>query len=100
MVVPLSLAGGLTGGIIASFLREEWLIVIAVVLLTFAFITSFLGKGDFDGSEPLRVNKKNATSLYGIGIYDGVFGPGSGTLALYLFSRLKISYLRAVGLSR
>jgi uncharacterized membrane protein YfcA len=100
MVVPLSLAGGLTGGIIASFLKEEWMIVIAVVLLTFAFSTSFLGKGDFEGNEPLRVNKINATSLYGIGIYDGVFGPGSGTLALYLYARLKISYLRAVGLSR
>lgn len=38
--------------------------------------------------------------MYGIGIYDGVFGPGSGTLALYLYARLKVSYLRAVGLSR
>lgn len=99
-VAPLSLAGGITGGVLASFLKEEWMVILAIVLLTFAFITSFLGGSNFDGQEPFRVTKKSATSLYGIGIYDGVFGPGSGTLALYLYARLKISYLRAVGLSR
>ena len=99
-VVPLSLAGGITGGVIASFLEEEWMMIIAIVLLSFAFITSFLGKTNFDGKETFRITKKSATSLYGIGIYDGVFGPGTGTLALYLYARLKVSYLRAVGLSR
>jgi len=99
-VVPISLAGGITGGVIASFLKEEWMIVIAITLLTFAFISSFLGKADFAGNEPFRVTRKSAPSLYGIGIYDGVFGPGSGTLALYLYARLKVSYMRAVGLSR
>jgi len=99
-VVPISLAGGVTGGVIASFLKEEWMIVIAIILLTFAFISSFLGKADFDGNESFRATNKSATSLYGIGIYDGVFGPGSGTLALYLYARLKVSYMRAVGLSR
>jgi len=99
-VVPISLAGGVTGGVIASFLKEEWMIVIAIILLTFAFISSFLGKADFDGNESFRATNKSASSLYGIGIYDGVFGPGSGTLALYLYARLKVSYMRAVGLSR
>lgn len=99
-VVPLSLAGGITGGVIASFLKEEWMIIIAIVLLSFAFITSFLGKSNFDGQETFRITKKSAASLYGIGFYDGVFGPGTGTLALYLYARLKVSYLRAVGLSR
>lgn len=41
-VVPLSLTGGITGGVIASYLKEEWMIVIAIVLLTFAFVTWFL----------------------------------------------------------
>lgn len=99
-IVPLSLAGGITGGVIASFLEEEWMMIIAIVLLSFAFMTSFLGKSNFDGRETFHVTKKSATSLYGIGIYDGVFGPGSGTLAMYLYARLKVSYLRAVGLSR
>lgn len=99
-VVPISLAGGITGGVIASFLEEEWMIIIAIVLLSFAFITSFLGKTNFDGKENFRITKKSASSLYGIGIYDGLFGPGTGTLALYLYARLKVSYLRAVGLSR
>lgn len=99
-VVPLSLAGGITGGVIAAFMKEEWMIMIAIVLLSFAFITSFLGKSNFDGKETFQITKKSATSLYGIGIYDGLFGPGTGTLALYLYARLKVSYLRAIGLSR
>ena len=99
-VVPLSLAGGITGGVIAAFMKEEWMIMIAIVLLSFAFITSFLGKSNFDGKETFQITKKSATSLYGIGIYDGLFGPGTGTLALYLYACLKVSYLRAIGLSR
>ena len=98
--MPLSLAGGITGGVIAAFMKEEWMIMIAIVLLSFAFITSFLGKANFDGKETFHITKKSATSLYGIGIYDGLFGPGTGTLALYLYARLKVSYLRAIGLSR
>ncbi|MFS0576925.1 sulfite exporter TauE/SafE family protein [Sporosarcina sp. 179-K 3D1 HS] len=99
-VIPISLAGGITGGVLASFTKEEWMIVIAIILLSFAFITSFLGGTDFEGEEAFRATKKSAASLYGIGIYDGVFGPGSGTLALYLYARMKLSYIRSVGLSR
>lgn len=99
-VIPISLAGGITGGVLASFIKEEWMIFIALILLSFAFITSFLGGADFEGEEPYRTTKRSVASLYGIGIYDGVFGPGSGTLALYMYARMKLSYLRAVGLSR
>lgn len=99
-VIPLCLAGGITGGLIASFMKEEWMIIIAIVLLAFGFITSFLGNSDFDGDQPLSMSKKSGISLYGIGIYDGVFGPGSSTLALYLYANLKINYIRAVGLTR
>lgn len=99
-VVPISLTGGLTGGLIAAYMKEEWMITLAIILLSFAFISSFFGKGDFANNEPFRASKKSVFSLFGIGIYDGVFGPGSGTLGLYLYDRLKLSYLRAVALSR
>ncbi len=46
------------------------------------------------------MNRKNGPILLGIGFYDGMFGPGSSTLALYIYAHEKISYLKAVGLSR
>jgi len=100
IVVPLCLGGGVTGGLIASLLTESIMIIIAIVLLSFALLTSFLGSSDFEGSSPLVIKKKSGASLFGIGFYDGVFGPGSGTLMMYVLSNLGISYIRAVGLAR
>lgn len=100
IIVPLCLGGGITGGLIASLLTESTMTIIAVVLLSFALLTSFLGSSNFDGTRPLVVNKKSGASLFGIGLYDGVFGPGSGTLMMYVLSSLGVSYIRAVGLAR
>jgi uncharacterized membrane protein YfcA len=99
-IIPVSLSGGLTGGYIASLLSEENMYWIAICLLVFAFITSFLSKKGFDGDTPLRFSKSSVPGLYSIGMYDGLFGPGQGTLMLYLFSHLQVAYIRAVGYVR
>ncbi|MFD2446931.1 sulfite exporter TauE/SafE family protein [Bacillus sp. CGMCC 1.16607] len=99
-IVPVSLGGGISGGFIASKISGENMYIIAAILLIFAFIASFLGKGSFTGKEPLKMNKISVPGLYSIGIYDGLFGPGQGTLMLYLFGYLNIAYIRAVGFVR
>jgi uncharacterized protein len=99
-IIPVSLGGGVTGGFIASKLSGQYMFIIAIILLIFAFTTSFIGKGNFSGKEPLTRNKTSMTGLFGIGIYDGLFGPGQGTLMLYLFDYLNIAYIRAVGFVR
>lgn len=99
-IVPFSLLGGVTGGYIATLLSAEYLFIIAILLLAFAFITSFIGKGNFNGNEPLKLNRVSGPGLYGIGMYDGLFGPGQGTLMLYLFSYLNVAYIQSVGLVR
>ncbi|WP_432357788.1 sulfite exporter TauE/SafE family protein [Sporosarcina sp. UB5] len=99
-VIPVSLVGGVSGGFIATMLSENNLYILAIILLSFAFITSFIGKGDFDGEEKLKFSKVSVPGLYGIGIYDGLFGPGQGTLMLYLFGHLKVAYIRAVAYVR
>lgn len=99
-IIPVSILGGVSGGFLASNISAENMMILALILLTFAFITSFIGKGSFTGNETLKINKISLPGLYGIGIYDGVFGPGQGTLMLYLFGHLNISYLRAVGFVR
>ena len=100
IIVPLCLVGGVTGGLVASVLTENTMTVIAIILLSFALLSSFWGSSDFEGNRPLVVSKKSGASLFGIGLYDGIFGPGSGTLMMYVLSHLGISYIRAVGLAR
>lgn len=99
-LVPFSLGGGIAGGLIATQLSSENLYVIAIILLVFAFFSSFIGKSKTIGAQPLKLTPVSGTGLFGIGIYDGLFGPGQGTLMLYLFSYLNIAYVRSVGLVR
>lgn len=99
-IVPVSLSGGVSGGFIASRIPSEQMYVVALCLLMFAFIASFIGKGNFSGDKLFKVSGKSVTGLYAIGIYDGLFGPGQGTLMLYLFGYLNIAYIRAVGYVR
>jgi uncharacterized protein len=99
-IIPISIGGGISGGLIASTISGKNMYIIAIILLVFAFIMSFIGKGNFTGEEPLKMNKISVPGLYSIGIYDGLFGPGQGTLMFYLFGYLNIAYIRAVGLVR
>lgn len=99
-IVPISITGGLSGGLIATLLHPEHLYIIAIILLLLALITSMIGKRNFQGGNVLKPTKISIPGLYGIGIYDGLFGPGQGTLMLYLFAYLKIDYIKAVGYVR
>jgi uncharacterized protein len=99
-IIPVSLIGGISGGFIASIITEDMLYIIAIILLLFALITSMIGKRNFTGRNKLKPTKISVPGLYGIGIYDGLFGPGQGTLMLYLFAYLNVEYIRAVGYVR
>ncbi|GKV54758.1 UPF0721 transmembrane protein [Sporosarcina sp. NCCP-2222] len=99
-IIPVSLFGGVSGGFLATRLTDQQLSIFAIGLLVFAFVTSFIGKGDFSGDKKLTVNRISVPGLYSIGIYDGLFGPGQGTLMLYLFGYLEVAYIRAVGYVR
>lgn len=99
-ILALCFTGGLLGGGIASLFTEQTLTVIAICLLLFALILSFLGKTDFGQEMELRLKKRTAGLLVGVGIYDGLFGPGSGTLLLYIYAHEKLAYMKAVVLGR
>lgn len=99
-VLLVSLIGGTLGGLFASFMSSQSLTFIAIILLGFALVMSFMGGADFGDKERFAMNRKNGPILLGVGFYDGMFGPGSSTLALYTYAHEKISYIKAVGLSR
>ncbi|MEX3745501.1 sulfite exporter TauE/SafE family protein [Lysinibacillus xylanilyticus] len=99
-VLLVSLVGGTLGGLFASFISSQTLTLIAIILLGFALIMAFIGGAEFGEKESFTMNRKNGPILLAVGFYDGLFGPGSSTLALYTYAHEKISYLKAVGLSR
>lgn len=99
-VLIVSLIGGTLGGLVASVMTSQTLTLVAIILLGFALIMSFIGGADFGDQTTFTMNRKNGPILLGVGIYDGMFGPGSSTLALYTYAYEKITYMKAVGLSR
>ena len=99
-IIILCFIGGLLGGGLATVFSEQTLTIVAICLLLFSFILSFLGRTDFGEQLQLQIKKKTATLLVGIGIYDGMFGPGSGTLLLYMYANEKMAYMKAVVLGR
>ena len=99
-ILPVSLSAGTVGGIIANHIPEATLYKLAIFLLIGAFFTSFLSKADFAGQATLTPSKTGVAGLLGIGMYDGLFGPGQGTLLLYLFNHVRVSYMRSIGFVR
>ncbi|WP_349410316.1 sulfite exporter TauE/SafE family protein [Pseudalkalibacillus sp. SCS-8] len=99
-IAPFSLAGGVIGGLIASSLSEKTMLLIGIGLLIFAFLLSFLKKPPKvdDGTE--RLTKWSYPGLFGIGTYDGMFGPGQATFQMYLFFYQGVSYLRTIAYTR
>ena len=68
--------------------------------MCFSFILSLVGKVNFGDIVTLKISKKLSALLLAIGFYDGVFGPGSGTLFIYAFAKEKLSYIKSVLLGR
>ncbi len=100
-ILPVSALGGVAGGMTATFMSSSMLTVVASIFLVFGYILSFLGKGNFmDQGEKLHLNKYSLSGLFGIGMFDGMFGPGQGTLLFNLFGYLHLSYMKAVALVR
>ncbi|WP_040287392.1 sulfite exporter TauE/SafE family protein [Sporosarcina koreensis] len=99
-ILPVSLTGGILGGFFATHISDKTLFHIAIALLIGAFFTSFLSKADFAGTAALEPKRSGVFGLIGVGLYDGLFGPGQGTLLLFLFNHMRISYIRAIGFMR
>ncbi len=102
-VIPIGIIGaigGILGGLTASLISVKTLTLIAIVLLCFAFLLSIIGKSNFGEIVTLKISKKLSAILLAIGFYDGVFGPGSGTLFIYAFAKGKLTYMKSVLLGR
>jgi len=100
-IMPVSIMGGIVGGMTATFMSAFTLNIVASIFLLFGYIISFLGKGNFKNQDKeLPINKYSLSGLFGIGMFDGMFGPGQGTLLFNLFGYFNLSYIKAVALVR
>jgi uncharacterized membrane protein YfcA len=99
-IMPVALLGGTTGGIIANLISEQIMTMIAVILLTFALLLTLIKKPKEVNQENTNLPKSVYPILFGIGVYDGMFGPGQATLLMYTYLHKGFSYLKALAYSR
>ncbi|KAA0548117.1 sulfite exporter TauE/SafE family protein [Bacillus sp. BGMRC 2118] len=100
LVSPVAIAGGMTGGLVATALSEKLMTSVAILLLGVALLVSFLKKPKEELDTVEKVPLKVYPLLYTIGIYDGMFGPGQGTLQMYTYLQNGFSYLTSIALTR
>lgn len=99
-IVPFTIIGGGTGALLASYLTEEILLKVALVLLVIATILNI-------AKSKLKKREQNGTitplfypTYIGIGAFDGLFGPGQATLLMHSFINAGHSFLTSIGLTR
>jgi uncharacterized protein len=97
--LPFGLAGGATGALLANSIPEKAMTVLAASLLVFALVITMLKKPAETPCET-GITPGIFPSIYFIGAYDGLFGPGQGTLLMYTFLNKGFNYIRAVAFSR
>ncbi|WP_246944041.1 sulfite exporter TauE/SafE family protein [Bacillus pinisoli] len=100
VVAPFGLVGGITGGLIASSLTEDTMLSVAIFLLIFALCLSFVKKPKEVNRIEQDIPKKVFPIIFSIGMYDGMFGPGQGTLQMYTYLYNGFSYLSSMALAR
>lgn len=99
-LVPFAILGGFCGGLLANSFTEKTMNVMAIFLLTVAMILNFLKKPRPNNEDEWKLPKKVYPSLFGISVYDGMFGPGQATMLMYTFLRNGATYLQSLAFTR
>ncbi|NLH80145.1 MAG: TSUP family transporter [Phyllobacteriaceae bacterium] len=94
IVVPATIAafvGSFGGAIFASALPRRIMLPLVIALMIGAALYTFLKKdfGHLATREPVAADRPKAAMLGGgVGFYDGIFGPGTGSFLIFGFVRL------------
>ncbi|MDP9742127.1 UNVERIFIED_ORG: putative membrane protein YfcA [Bacillus sp. B2I3] len=68
--------------------------------MTVALIMNFIKKPQPSDEIGLASPKKSLSILFGISVYDGMFGPGQATMLMYTFLRNGATYLQSLAFTR
>ncbi len=94
------LLGGLLGGVITSSIPTKLMTLIAIILLLCAFMLTFKKKKLTETSSSQRTSKRWFAFVFGIGIYNGAFGPGQATMMMQVMAQRGFDYMTCIGLTR
>ena len=106
VMFPLSFVGSILGVIILQKIPPDFLRPLVVVMLIVIAIYSVLKKNwNADKSSGnVHVSHKNyllgLVGIFSIGVYDGFFGPGTGSFMLFLFLMMGYGFLGAAANAR
>jgi len=104
--IPLTLLGSAIGAHNVAILDQELVRKIILITLPIAALLTLIPKPKVDHTVSIHWRSPKLWYLvpfiaFGMGFYDGIFGPGTGSLLLLAFYGLtKISFLRAAATAR
>jgi uncharacterized membrane protein YfcA len=100
-LLPLSLASAALGTIALQFVPSGYLKPLVVVLLIAVTIYTLLRKGWGNQTTFTKLTAKSTfymmTAVLFMGGYDGFFGPGTGSILIFIFLLLGFDFLSAAG---
>lgn len=100
----VALLGSAVGASLALRLNAELFLRVMLIVLPLTALYALLGKGFQEKGETWEVWKRMAvalTSSFAVGVYDGFYGPGSGTfLILLLTGAARLRMLEANAVSK
>ncbi|KZZ85277.1 sulfite exporter TauE/SafE family protein [Bacillus sp. SJS] len=99
-IIPFALAGGITGALLAGAIPEKFMNGIALILLAFALLLSLIKNPQKNSHQSSKLPAKSFPMIFGIGAYDGLFGPGQATLSMYMYFQIGLSYLQSIAYTR
>lgn len=100
-MMPLSIVGSIIGAAIAYLMPELLLRYIVVVALVGVAIYTYVKK-DWSGVDTFKKMGTSTTvgiavMAMGLGIYDGIFGPGTGSFLIFGFLYFGYNFVTAAG---
>jgi uncharacterized membrane protein YfcA len=103
--VVMALLGGLLGAWLVTQMSADWLRRLLPVMLTLVLVSSLwtkdLGRIHAPNHAGRREPAVASAIAGGLGVYDGFFGPGTGSFFIFLFIRvLGYDFLHAVAFAK
>ena len=104
VMFPLSFVGSIVGVVIVQKIPPDFLRPLVVVLLIVIAIYSVAKKNWNADKKSVHVSHKNyllgLVGIFLLGLYDGFFGPGTGSFMLFLYLMMGYGFLTAAANAR
>lgn len=89
--IVLALCGSVIGAKLVLLIPEQYLTWVLVAVLPIVAIAVLMDKGDGNGDDTISASRRMGVACVSallIGMYDGFYGPGTGTFLLLALTRL------------